>query len=49
MNAVMLAKGWCKNGAAGARQALADFWYDVATQDTGFDVPDPIKSSVTKW
>ncbi|NVK56557.1 MAG: patatin-like phospholipase family protein [Alteromonadaceae bacterium] len=49
MNAVMLAEGWRKNGAEGARQSLADFWYDVAAQDVGFEIPGEMKSSVTKW
>ncbi len=49
MNAVMLAEGWRKNGAKGARETLADFWGDIATQDVGFELPGEVKSSVTKW
>lgn len=49
MNAVMYAEGWRKDGRAGAKQQLADFWFKVAEQNVGFELPKEFKTSVTKW
>lgn len=49
MNAVMVAEGWRKEGREGAKKQLADFWYTVAEQNVGFELPGELKNSVTKW
>lgn len=49
MNAVMFAEGWRKNGREGAKQQLADFWYAIAEQNAGFELPGELKTSVSKW
>jgi len=36
LNAAVLATGWARDGADGARQALRDFWLDVSTQGACF-------------
>lgn len=49
MNAVMFAEGWRKDKRDGAKQQLADFWYKVAEQNVGFELPSHLKTSVTKF
>lgn len=39
MNAAVLACGWARGGRAGAREALAEFWGDVARADTSLQGP----------
>ena len=36
LNAAVLATGWARAGADGARQALRDFWLDVSSQGACF-------------
>ncbi len=36
LNAAVLASGWARAGASGARQALRDFWLDVSAQGACF-------------
>ena len=46
MNAVMLAAGWMKGGAEGAREMLNNFWEQVATPA---HLSDQGQASVTQW
>lgn len=49
MNAVMLAEGWRKGKAAGAKAQLAAFWDAVGGEGPGFELPRQVEQSVTKW
>lgn len=49
MNAVMFAEGWRKDSAAGAKAQLSAFWEAVGSEGLGFELPQHIEQTVTKW